>query len=275
MDIYLIIKALILGIVEGLTEFLPISSTGHLIVVGDLINFNDSSKIFEVAIQLGAVLAVVFEYRNRFTKVIKGIGRDNEVNRFVFNLGVAFVPVAVVGLIFSKEIKKYLFNPISVAIALVVGGVIIFVVEHYQKKREPRVTDVDKMSWKDALAVGIAQILALIPGTSRSGSTIMGGLAFGMSRTTATEFSFFLSVPIMFAATLHDVYKNYDLFTSELVGTIIIGFIAAFFSGLIAVRALIKFVSTNTFIPFAWYRIVFGGFILLSWYFQWIDWASA
>ncbi len=273
MDILLLIKALLLGIVEGLTEFLPISSTGHLIVAGDLINFHDSSQVFEVAIQLGAVLAVVFEYRQRFRKVIKGIGRDKEVNRFVFNLAVAFIPAAVIGLIFSKQIKYYLFNPISVAIALVIGGFIIFLIEKYQKNRPPKVTDVDKMSWKDALTVGLAQILALIPGTSRSGSTIMGGMAFGLSRTVATEFSFFLSVPIMFAATFYDIYKNYQAFTTQSLGVISVGFIAAFISGLLAVRALLKFVSTNTFIPFAWYRIIFGIFILISWQFNWINWS--
>ncbi len=273
MDIVLLIKALLLGIVEGLTEFLPISSTGHLIVAGDLINFHDSSQVFEVAIQLGAVLAVVFEYRQRFSRVMKGIGRDREVNRFVFNLGVAFMPAAVVGLIFSKQIKHYLFNPITVAIALVVGGLIIFLIEKYQKNRPPKVTDVDKMSWKDALTVGLAQILALIPGTSRSGSTIMGGMAFGLSRTVATEFSFFLSVPIMFAATFYDIYKNHEAFTSQSLGVISVGFIAAFISGLLAVRALLKFVSTNTFIPFAWYRIIFGIFILISWQFNWINWS--
>jgi undecaprenyl-diphosphatase len=273
MDIVLLIKALLLGIVEGLTEFLPISSTGHLIVAGDLINFHDSSQVFEVAIQLGAVLAVVFEYRQRFSRVMKGIGRDREVNRFVFNLGVAFMPAAVVGLIFSKQIKHYLFNPITVAIALVVGGLIIFLIEKYQKNRPPKVTDVDKMNWKDALTVGLAQILALIPGTSRSGSTIMGGMAFGLSRTVATEFSFFLSVPIMFAATFYDIYKNHEAFTSQSLGVISVGFIAAFISGLLAVRALLKFVSTNTFIPFAWYRIIFGIFILISWQFNWINWS--
>ncbi len=272
MDIIILLKAFLLGIVEGLTEFLPISSTGHLIVIGDLIHFQDNGKVFEVAIQLGAVLAVLFEYRNRFSRVIKGVGKDKEVNQFVLNLAIAFVPVAIIGLLFSKEIKKYLFNPISVAIALVVGGLIILLIEQYQRKRPPKVTDVDKMQWKDALAVGLSQILSLIPGTSRSGSTIMGGMAFGLSRTVATEFSFFLSVPIMFAATFYDVYKNHHLFTLELVSIIAVGFIAAFFSGLLAVRALIKFVSTNTFIPFAWYRIVFGAFILLSWQFNWIKW---
>ena len=272
MDIIIIIKALILGIVEGLTEFLPVSSTGHLIVAGDLINFHDDSKVFEIAIQLGAILAVVFEYRQRFTRVFKGLGKDQEVNRFVVNLAIAFIPAAVVGLLFIKKIKYYLFNPISVAIALVVGGFIIFLIEHYQKNRPAKVIDVDQMSWKDALAVGLVQILSLIPGTSRSGSTIMGGMAFGLSRTAATEFSFFLSVPIMFAATFYDVYKNLNTFTLESLGVIGVGFVAAFISGLLAVRALIKFVSTNTFIPFAWYRIIFGIFILISWQFNWVNW---
>lgn len=268
----MLLKAVLLGIVEGVTEFLPISSTGHLIVIGDLVQFQSTSKVFEVAIQLGAVLSVVVEYRQRFRKIFFGFGRDSVINRFVFNLCIAFTPAALVGWLCASKIKANLFNPISVATALVIGGFVILLVEYYQRTHEPRVDNVDEMTWKDALAVGLAQILALIPGASRSGSTIMGGMAYGLSRTTATEFTFFLAVPMMFAATFYDIYKHYALFTVEMVSTISVGFVAAFISGLITVKALLKFVCTKNYVPFAWYRIGLGGFILLSWQLGWINW---
>ncbi|MCS4534112.1 undecaprenyl-diphosphate phosphatase [Neisseria montereyensis] len=274
MDILLSLKALILGIIEGLTEFLPISSTGHLIVVGDLLDFRSNGKVFEIAIQLGAVLAVIFEYRQRFKHVLTHVGKDAEVNRFVVNLGVAFIPAAVVGLLFSKQIKLYLFNPISVATALVVGGFIILWVENRQKSIPPRVNRVDDMKIRDALVVGLAQICALIPGTSRSGSTIMGGMIWGLERKVATEFSFFLAVPVMIAATFYDVLKNYELFTLQDVGLIVIGFVSAFIAGLLAVKALLKFVASKNYVPFAYYRIIFGGLILLSWQMGWISWTE-
>ncbi|QMT32713.1 undecaprenyl-diphosphate phosphatase [Conchiformibius steedae DSM 2580] len=274
MDIVLMFKALIMGIIEGLTEFLPISSTGHLIVVGDLLGFHSKGKVFEIAIQLGAVLAVVFEYRSRFSHVARFIGRDAAVNRFVLNLAVAFVPAAVMGLLFRKEIKQFLFNPISVAVALVVGGLIILWVEKRAQTITPRVREVDEMTAKDALMVGVAQVCALIPGTSRSGSTIMGGMWWGLDRKAATEFSFFLAVPMMVAATFYDIYKNYQLFTWADVGLIAVGFVAAFAAGLLAVRALLKFVSSKNYVPFAYYRIVFGGLILLTYYMGWVNWAT-
>ena len=274
MDILTLFKALILGIIEGLTEFLPISSTGHLIVAGDLLNFHSEGKVFEIAIQLGAVLAVVFEYRSRFTQVLTGIGRNREVNRFVLNLAVAFVPAAVMGLLFSKQIKMYLFNPITVAGMLVLGGFFILWVERRQSRRVPKVNSVDDMRPIDALVVGIAQVFALIPGTSRSGSTIMGGMLWGLERKTATEFSFFLAVPMMVAATFYDIFKHYHLFGWDDVGLIAVGFVAAFFSGLLAVKALLKFVATKNYVPFAYYRIVFGGLILLTWAMGWVNWSE-
>ncbi|MBP6116464.1 MAG: undecaprenyl-diphosphate phosphatase [Neisseriaceae bacterium] len=273
MDIYLFLKALILGIVEGLTEFLPVSSTGHLIVVGDLLNFQSNGKVFEIAIQLGAVLAIVFEYRSRFTHVLTHIGRDRSVNRFVLHLMIAFLPAAIVGLSFIKEIKTILFNPVSVATALVIGGIVILLIERRQANRPARVLTVEDMRAKDALVVGLAQCLALIPGTSRSGSTIMGGMAYGLDRKVATEFSFFLAVPVMFAATIFDVYKNFSAFSADDVAVIAVGFVAAFVSGLVAVRALLKFVSHRNYVPFAWYRIIFGGVILATWYFGWVSWS--
>lgn len=274
MDLLILLKALILGIVEGLTEFLPISSTGHLIVVGDLLSFSSNGKVFEVVIQLGAVLAVVFEYRHRFKKVLGGLGKDASANRLVVNLGVAFIPAAVVGLLCADFIKTHLFNALSVAIALLIGAGIIMLIERYMGERAPRVNSVDEMTWQDALKVGLAQVFALVPGTSRSGSTIMGGMAFGLSRQVATEFSFFLAIPVMFAATIYDVYKHFSLFTASDVPTIFVGFVAAFISGLLAVRGLIRFVAHNNFLAFAWYRIVFGIVILMTWQMGWVDWAA-
>ena len=198
MDILILFKALILGIIEGLTEFLPISSTGHLIVFGDLMNFQKQRKKYlKIAIQLGAVLAVVFEYRQRFTHIIKGLGKERTANRFVLNLFIAFIPAAIVGLLFSKQIKLHLFNPITVATMLVLGGFFILWIEKRQATAKPKVNHVDDMRPIDAFVVGCAQICALVPGTSRSGSTIMGGMLWGLERKTATEFSFFLAVPMM------------------------------------------------------------------------------
>lgn len=272
MDIFLIFKALILGVVEGLTEFLPISSTGHLIVFGSLLNFESKGKVFEIAIQLGAVLAVVFEYRTRFIHVVTHLGRDWQVNRFILNLIIAFIPAAVMGLLLSKTIKTVLFNPISVAIALVVGGILILWIEKRSKTQNIRVKHIDDMGVKDALAVGVAQICALIPGTSRSGSTIMGGMLCGLDRKVATEFSFFLAVPMMIAATGYDVFKHRNDFTTDDIGLIAIGFVAAFVSGLFAVKALLKFVSYKNYVPFAYYRLIFGGVILLTYYLGWVKW---
>lgn len=274
MDIILLLKALLLGVVEGVTEFLPISSTGHLIVTADLINFNSTEKVFEIAIQLGAVLAVVYEYRQRFGHVLMNLGRDEQVNRFVLNLAVAFMPAALVGFLFASKIKEFLFNPITVAVALVIGGLIMLWAEHRHKTVQPRVLSVDDMTAKDALVVGCAQILALIPGTSRSGSTIIGGMFGGLERKVATEFSFFLAVPIMFAATGYQVLKYREHFSSDDIATITIGFVAAFISGLFAVRALLKFLASKNYVPFAWYRMIFGGIILITWATGIVDWTA-
>lgn len=274
MDFLLLFKALILGIVEGITEFLPISSTGHLIIAADLLQFNSTEKVFEIAIQLGAVMAIVYEYRQRFGHVLVNIGRDAAVNRFVINLMVAFLPAAIIGLLFIKQIKAFLFNPVSVASALVIGGLLILWVEKRQHKIQPRVHAVDDMTAKDALVVGLAQVFSLIPGTSRSGSTIIGGMLGGLQRKVATEFSFFLAVPVMICATLYQVIKYHDHFSTNDIATIGVGFVAAFISGLFAVRALLKFLASQTYVPFAWYRIVFGGVILLSWATGMVDWTA-
>jgi undecaprenyl-diphosphatase len=262
MDTILLLKALLLGIVEGLTEFLPVSSTGHLIIVSDLMGVNDEKgKIFDIVIQLGAILAVVWEYRTRFTAAFSGVLNDPKQQRFVSNLFVAFLPAAILGLAFASSIKKYLFNPTSVAIALIVGALVIFWVER-RKNAVVRVHSVDDMTWQDALKVGLAQCFSLIPGTSRSGATIMGGMLFGLSRQTATEFSFFLAVPIMFAATGYQVVKYWSLFTWADLGPFVVGFVVSFIAALFAVRGLVRYVATHDFVIFAWYRIVLGVAVL-------------
>lgn len=272
MDWPILIKALILGIVEGLTEFLPVSSTGHLILVGDLLDFNDEkAKVFTVAIQLGAILAVCWEYRIRLLTVVAGLG-SSESNRFLLNLLIAFLPAAILGLLFIGTIKHYLFHPLPVAIALIVGGVLILWAE--RREHVVDVEQVDDMDWKHALKIGCAQCLALIPGTSRSGATIIGGLLFGLSRKAAAEFSFFLAIPIMFAATFYDVYRNRELLQMEDLSMFAVGFIASFVSAWLAIRGLIRYISHHDFTVFAWYRIVFGVVILFTAYSGVIAWST-
>ena len=264
MDSTALLHALVLGIVEGVTEFLPVSSTGHLIIVSDLLGDNDEKgKVFDIVIQLGAILAVCWEFRARFVKAFAGLGSDPVQQRFAMNLFVAFLPAAIVGLALQSTIKAYLFNPVSVAIALVVGALVIFAVERwYARHGAPRVTEVDAMTWKDALKVGVAQCLSLIPGTSRSGATIMGGMLFGLSREAATQFSFFLAVPIMFAATGYQVVKYRALFSGGDLAPFAVGFVVSFVAALAAVKALVRFVATHDFKAFAWYRIALGMVVL-------------
>lgn len=262
MDLIILIKAFILGIVEGITEFLPISSTGHLIIAGDLLDFNDDAgKVFEVVIQLGAILAVCWEYRARLSEVALGMTQDKTAQKFILNLAIATLPAALLGFLFIKTIKGYLFTPLVVAIGFIVGGLIIFWVEN--RKYAPRMNDVDDITAFDALKIGLVQCLALVPGTSRSGATIIGGVYFGMSRKTATEFSFFLAIPIMFAAAFYDVYKYWDILQASHAPTFIVGFVTAFVSAFVAIRALLKFVANHNFVVFAWYRIVFGVLLLI------------
>jgi len=261
----LLAKAALMGIVEGLTEFLPISSTGHLILAGELLNASDERwNVFNVVIQTGAMLAVVWEYRARFFKV--------DVNLYR-NLIVAFIPAAVLGLLFSKYIKSYLFHAVPVALAFVVGGVIILLVER-NPNRNIRVAETRDMNWLDALKVGIAQCFALIPGTSRSGATIIGGMLFGLSRKAATEFSFFLAVPTLIAAGLYDLWKHRDMLSSADVPVFAVGSVVSFVSAFLVIRWLIRYVATNDFKPFAWYRIGFGLVVLLTFYFGWVDWKA-
>lgn len=258
------LTATILGLVEGATEFLPVSSTGHLIISADFLQYRgDGAKVFEIFIQLGAILAVMWFYRHKLITVLVGLPRERSAQKFTLNLIVAFIPAAVIGLATHSYIKAHLFNPIFVAMALIVGGFIILLVERFAPA--PRIHHVDDMNWMDALKVGVAQCFALIPGTSRSGSTIMGGMMFGLSRTTATEFSFFLAIPTMLAATLFDLIKHIHMLHPEDIHMMIIGFIAAFISGLAFVSMLLHYISKHTFKGFAYYRILFGALVL--WYF--------
>jgi len=259
-----LIQALILGLVEGLTEFLPISSTGHLILAGDLLGFNDErAKVFNVAIQTGAMLAVVWEYRRRFFSV------DRQLYR---NLIVAFIPAAVLGLLFGGLIKKFLFSPVPVALAFIIGGVIILLVD--RGTRAARVESTRAMTWRDALKVGLAQCFALIPGTSRSGATIIGGMLFGLSRPAATEFSFFLAVPTLLAAGGYDLWQHRSLFSADDLGMFAVGMAMSFVSAFAVIRWLVRYVATHDFRPFAWYRIAFGVAVLATAYSGAVSWSA-
>lgn len=272
MDL-LLIKAVILGILEGLTEFLPISSTGHLIIAGSLLGYTDeTSRVFKIVIQLAAILAICWEYRRKLIDVTAGLGREPAANRFVLHVLVAFMPAAVLGFLFHGIIKTYLFNPLTVAGALIVGGVVILVIE--RRNHTPRYQTTDDLDWRAALKVGFAQAIAMFPGVSRSGATIMGGLVFGLSRRAATEFSFFLAIPTMIAATAYDVYKNWALLRVEDLPVFAAGFVSSFLAAFFSVRWLLRYISSHTFELFAWYRIVFGLFVLASAWFGWVDWAD-
>ena len=255
------LKALILGLLEGLTEFLPISSTGHLIIAADLLNFTgEKAKTFEIVIQLGAILAVCWYYRAKITDVIVGLPHKPAAQRFAGNLIIAFIPAVILGLTLHGFIKEHLFHPFNVAIALIIGGIVILIIE--RRPYAPRIHSVDDLRWHDALKIGMCQSIALIPGTSRSGATIMGGLLFGLSRQAATEFSFFLAIPTMFSATLYDLYKNLHLLHTQDIGLFAVGFIAAFMSGFFAVKTLLHYIANHNFNPFAYYRIIFGLIVL-------------
>ncbi|MFJ4289040.1 undecaprenyl-diphosphate phosphatase [Cupriavidus sp. NPDC089707] len=291
MEIALALKAVILGIVEGLTEFLPISSTGHLILAGQLLDFNDEKgKIFEIVIQFGAILAVCWEFRARIGSVVRGLGSEPKAQRFAINVVIASAPAIILAFIFGKWIKAHLFNPISVALAFIVGGVVILLAEWRDARRgtvshpqgnallevakagAPRVESVDDLNWRDALKVGLAQCFALVPGTSRSGATIIGGMLFGLSRQVATEFSFFLAIPVIFGATVYELYKARALLNGDDLGIFAVGFVFAFLSAFMCVRWLLRFVATHDFKPFAWYRIAFGIVVLFTAYSGLVSW---
>ena len=287
MELILLAKALILGVVEGLTEFLPISSTGHLILVGDLLDFNDErGKAFEVIIQFGAILAVCWEFRHKLWSVASTIFSSSSSRRFVRNLLIASFPAMSLGFLFSKHIKAVLFAPIPVALAFIGGAFIIFWAERRQVNLQhahhlDSAKTVDELTAMDALKVGLAQCAALIPGTSRSGATIIGGMLFGLSRAVATEFSFFLAIPVIGGATAYELLKLWKSPVSALAGNdgtgfglaIFLGFISAFISAFICVRWLIHYVAGHNFIPFAWYRIVFGVLVLVTSYTGLVAWS--
>lgn len=261
------IKAFLLGIVEGLTEFLPVSSTGHLILAASLLGWHDDkAKVFEIAIQTGAMCSVIWYFRARIGRVILGLGGDPAARVFALNVIVASIPAVVLGLLAGSHIKALLFSPVPVAIALVVGGFVILWVEGYQRRHAivARIQDIDEITPWDAFKVGLAQSLALIPGTSRSGATIIGGMLFGLSRRAATEFSFFLAIPILIGAGIYDTWKYRDLLGPSDVPIFAIGLVTAFVSALACVHWLIRFVATHDFTVFAWYRIVFGGLVLVT-----------
>ena len=281
MDLILLLKAGILGVVEGFTEFLPISSTGHLILVGDLLDFNDErGKAFEVIIQFGAILAVCWEFREKLLKVALSLSSSASSRRFVLNLLIASAPAMGLAFVFGKHIKAVLFSPIPVASAFIVGALIIFWAERRQEKTSNtngQIHTVDDLSYFDALKVGMAQCAALIPGTSRSGATIIGGMLFGLPRAVATEFSFFLAIPVIGGATVYELlklWKNPVAISGEFSLAIAIGFVAAFISAFICVRWLIHYVAHHNFIPFAWYRIIFGLLVLVTSYSGLIAWSK-
>lgn len=272
MDLLLLLKALILGLVEGFTEFLPISSTGHLILAGDLLNFNDDrGKLFEIVIQSGAILAVCWEYRARIVHVLGNLGQT-WAQRFVLNLAVAFLPLALIGLAVGKAIKAHLFNPVTVATAFIVGGLIILWAE--RRRHTVRIQEVEDLTIVDAVKLGFAQALALIPGTSRSGATIIGGLFIGLSRKAATEFSFFLAIPTLTMATLYELYKERALLSADDLGMWVVGFVAAFVSAFLCVRWLLRYIASHDFTVFAWYRIVFGIVVLATWQMGAVSWSA-
>lgn len=272
MDTILLLKALILGIVEGLTEFLPVSSTGHLILAGDLLSFNDDkAKLFTIVIQVGAILAICWEYRVKIVSVLSGLTSQAQARKFVLNLAIAFLPLASLGLVFGKHIKAALFKPIPVALAFIVGAFVIIWAE--KRQHVVRVEEVDDLTPLDALKLGIAQAFALIPGTSRSGATIIGGLLFGLSRKAATEFSFFLAIPTLVLASAYDLYKHRDMLNlADDSALFAVGLASAFISALLAVKGLLRYISHHNFIIFAWYRIVFGIVVIATAYSGLVHW---
>lgn len=285
LDLMLLLKAAVMGVVEGLTEFLPISSTGHLILAGSLLDFTgERVKVFEIAIQTGAMVAVIWEYRAKLLGTVRGLGHDPVAQRFALNVLVAFIPAAVLGLLFGGWVKQHLFHPVPVATAFIVGGLLILWIEARHRRlygerdleggRKARVETVDDMTVADALKVGLLQCLALIPGTSRSGATIMGALVLGFSRKAAAEFSFFLGIPTLMGAGAYSVWKQRALLSAADLPMFAVGMVTAFFSALLCIRWLIRYVSTHDFTVFAGYRIVFGAIVLLTAGTGWVSWSA-
>ncbi|MET0209448.1 MAG: undecaprenyl-diphosphate phosphatase [Burkholderiaceae bacterium] len=274
MDVVLLAKAAIMGIVEGLTEFLPISSTGHLILAGSLLGFDDAkSKVFDIAIQTGAILAVVIVYWQKIRDTLVALPTQRHAQRFALNVLIGFLPAVVLGLLFGKAIKEHLFTPVVVASTFIIGGIIILWAER-RPQSTVRIQDVDQMTPLDALKVGIVQCLAMVPGTSRSGSTIIGGMLLGLSRKAATDFSFFLAIPTLIGAGFYSLYKERALLSVSDIPMFSVGLLFSFLSAWICVRWLLKYIASHSFVPFAYYRIVFGIIVLVTAFTGVVTWAD-
>ena len=275
MDLILLVKAAIMGIVEGLTEFLPISSTGHLILAGSLLGFDDAkAKVFDIAIQTGAIFAVILVYWQKIHSTLVALPSSRQAQKFALNVLIGFLPAVVLGLLFGKYIKAHLFTPIVVATTFILGGFVILWAERRQGTTV-RVQTVDEMTPLDALKVGLVQCLAMIPGTSRSGSTIIGGMLLGLSRKAATDFSFFLAIPTLIGAGVYSLYKERHLLSLADVPLFTVGLVFSFISAWLCVRWLLRYISSNSFVPFAWYRIVFGIVVLVTAYSGMVVWADS
>jgi len=278
LDLILLFKAAIMGIVEGLTEFLPVSSTGHLILAGSLIGFTDTSiksaKLFEIVIQAGAIIAVIIVYWQRVREALAGVvGGDTRQRRFVLNVLIGFLPAAILGVLFNKAIKAQLFTPAVVATTFILGAFVILWAER-RPASTVRINSVDELTPLDALKVGLAQSLALVPGTSRSGATIIGGMLFGLSRKVATDFSFFLAIPVLIGASVYSLWKERGSLSMADAPVLVVGTLVSFVVAWVVVRWLLRFIATHSFVPFAWYRIAFGVVILVTWWQGWIHWAE-
>lgn len=276
MDTVLLIKAAIMGVVEGLTEFLPISSTGHLILTAALLDMpGEKIKLFEVVIQTGAIMAIVSLYAAKLWQTLVDLPTERQAQRFTLNVLIGFLPAALVGVLFIDFIKGTLFSPLVVALGFIVGGFVILWAELLQKRGSPvTVEDVDGVSWTDALKVGLIQCTALVPGVSRSGATIVGAMLVGFNRKAATEFSFFLAIPMLFGAAVYDLYKNRDLLSAADIPLFAVGVVVSWLSAWVCVKWLLRFVGNHNFVPFGWYRIAFGCVILLTAYTGWVDWVA-
>jgi undecaprenyl-diphosphatase len=277
LDIALLIKAAVMGVVEGLTEFLPISSTGHLILAGALLDMNDAkAKVFDIAIQTGAIFAVILVYWQKIRDTVVGLPTEKQAQRLALNVLVAFVPAVILGLLFGKTIKAHLFNPVVVASAFIVGGFIILWAEnrHKNSPASARVEDADSMTLMDALKVGVVQCFAMIPGTSRSGATIIGGMLLGLSRKASTDFSFYLAIPTLIGAGVYSLYKERALLSLTDLPMFGVGLLFSFLSAWVCIRWLLRYIATHSFVVFAWYRIVFGLLVLLTAQMGWVNWVD-
>ncbi len=277
LDIALLIKAVVMGVVEGLTEFLPISSTGHLILAGALLGFDDDkAKVFDIAIQTGAIFAVILVYWQKIRTTLVDLPTQKQAQQLALNVLIAFFPAVVLGLLFGKTIKAHLFTPVVVATTFIVGGFIILWAEKRQAAggNAVRVTDADDMTWKDALKVGLVQCLAMVPGTSRSGATIIGGMLLGLSRKAATDFSFYLAIPTLIGAGVYSLYKERALLSMADVPMFAVGLVVSFLSAWVCVRWLLRFIASHSFTGFAYYRIAFGIVVLLTAWTGTVQWAA-